>query len=513
MAAPPPALLLPLAALLLAQAPAWAQDEGAATADAAASPPEAEPAGPRWSAELRAEYVQGEQVIIPISVRNPGTDTLAVPDVGERPWLVRFDMILPDGRTISRYNTPPEWDPSTTWRLSPRGSRRALLEVPGGFGDFPRFELVVRLVEGDRSTEIARQAVRRTAPVVAAVDLGPDRSTGARGGPVAAWVHRSAEGAELMLHSAVGADPRGPTTIRHLAHLDGPVTPLLAAQAPADASSATVVWATGSRGLHVLRVEGVGGAATDVQVDAPWPAAEPIGRPAAVAGGTLVPLWVPAPKGDGGELRLVSIDHRGKPGFPRVDRYDHRPLDVRALVDSSGAAHFLVRHDEGVDLYTVRPDTPFGADALPPPGLRIWKPAPGLTLHGAQFGSLPRTDDDPGGLAVLLMVEQPGGLVGRWRDLQGRRITDVPPVAVPDGAALVGVAPDGATSLGLLFVAAGKGLWLEGRTTRVELGALPDRAQAVRLPDGTPALRVPGTREPVAIIPVSLPAPVPATTP
>lgn len=499
---PPPVLRRPRlrrAGLLLAPWLAWVAGMSSlpavALADAATA---VEVDGARVDAELRAEYLVGEQVLVPVTVANPGAAPLSFPDLTARPWLVRFELVQPGGGALRRSTAPPAQDDGRTVQIAVRGHRRTLLEVPGADATAAgEYQLAVQLVQGERVSEIRRQAVRFAPARAAAVDLGPDAIAGSKAGVRAVWVHQAAQGADLYLHRARTEDPSAGGTHKHLLHLDAVVQPWLAAARTGDASSAVVAWSTGPRGLRVVEVDPMGLVSVDRAVGLPWPSAEIIGRPGVAAGGVVgLPLWIPDPDGQGGELRVATVGPGDRVGFAGVSRYPARPVAVRTMVDASGAVQFLVHHAAGLDLYALRGGSSGIAEALPLAGRRLLAAQAGTTLLSARFGVVPQSEAHAGGVAVSILSQDATGLSGQWLDLRGNRITGTSPVAVPAGAEVVGALPTAAGSLGLLLRQGKAVAWVDG-ARRLPLGELTGPLDLITDSQGRAVLRSSAASAPI----------------
>ena len=446
--------------------------------------------GARIDAELRSEYLVGEQVRVPITVANPGAAPVRFADLSARPWLVRFEFTGADGTKLRRSTAAPAQDDGRTVQIPVRGQRRTLLEAPGAEATAPgEYQLAVQLVRGDQVTDIRRQTVRFSTPKVAAVDLGPDAIAGSKVGVQSAWVHRATQGADLYLHQARGDDPTAGGASRHLAHLDAVVQPWLAAARAADAQSPVVAWAAGPRSLRVLQVDQTGVVATDRTVGLPWPAAEIAGRPGLAAGGVVgVPLWIADPDGQGGELRVATLGPGDKLGFAAVSRFDQRPASLRTMVDASGAVQLLISHAGGLDLYTLRGSTAVGAEALPLAGRRLVAAQAGSSILSARFGVVPQSDAHAGGVAVFAVVQDATGVAGQWLDLRGNRIAATAPVALPAGATVAGAHVTPAGNLALLLRNGAALSWMDG-ARRLPLGNVSDPVDVITDAQGRAVLR------------------------
>lgn len=444
--------------------------------------------GAQLSAPLRGEYLAGDQVVVAVTVSNPGESSVTFADLAARPWLIRFEQVLADGRKLRRSTAEPEQDEGRTVRIPVRGQRRTLLEIPGAEATAAgSYELAVQLVVGEQVTDITRQAVAFAPPRLVAGDLGPEGLAGTKVGLQAVWVHQAGQGFDLYLHQASSQDPTRAGSNRHLVHLDSMIRPYLAAARTTEATAPVVVWAEGGRTLRIVRVDSTGLLTTDRSVDAPWPAVEILGRPGVASGGAVgVPLWVPDPAGDGGELRVATVGPGSFAGFAKLSRLASRPAQVQTTVDASGSVQLLVRHSAGLDLYTLGGSSVVGGEVLPLPGRRLLAPQPDAPLLGASFGVAEQSAEHAGGLSVFTLSRAEGGLQGRWLDLQGNAVRDLAVVPEPAGD-LVGFLP-GATGVGLLTRSGSTMRWTEGADVQALKGIAGD-VELVRDASGRAILR------------------------
>jgi len=439
-----------------AQAPAGAPPAAAAAA----------PAGVAVQAVVRAEYLAGEKIVVPVVFSNDTAGPLTAPDLGSRPWLVEFQLTSPTGGVQRRKSTPPAADSGRTVAVAPRGRRQTLLEVPGA-GALPAGEwsLGVKVELPQGPVELPAKPIRLAPPRPVAGDLGPH---GAEPGP-GAWVHAGKDGFDLYLNlPAAGAQPEANWFLRRL---PAAVEPVLASSRGQEEGNRHVVWLEGGRALVALQLQGVEARGEPHQVPLPWPKVELVGGAVTDARGDVhVPVWVPAPKGEGGELRVVSVDARGTPVFRRVGRLAARPLHVESRADAAGTAQVLVVGPAAVDVWAVRAGP---APDLPLPGKRIFTAPAGEVLVGAAFGRLDRAGEQAGGLAVLVAAVGEAGLRARWVALQGGELRALDPVPWAAGSVLLGLVPSPAGVAGLVVrPPAGAPVYREG-------------ARSVALPGGS----------------------------
>ena len=456
-----------LLALLLALsgAPALAQSPDPAPGAAA----DATPTAAGWTAELRAEYLAGERIRVPLTVRNDGTAPLTVPDLERRPWLVDFAFDAGKGELEHRRTKAPATDPGQQLTVSPRGQRRTLLEVPtSGAMKAGDYTLLVSLLDdAGAPSAVARRAIRIAPSHPVSADLSGGVGGADRTQLQSVWLHKAAEGFDLYLHVADGRRPDRELGSFHLAHLDREVAPRLARARGADVGNRHVVWMQGPRAIGMVQLQGLQLREAPRAIELPWPTAELAAAPLTDAAGALhVPLWIPAPKGDAGELRVLTIGERGRPSFRRLARFDERPTAVRSVVDDAGTAQIAVVQGGALDLYTVRGDG--GTEPLPVPGRRLLRVGEGSRIRLATFGVRPAEGAVAGGLALMALVEGPEGWTPTWVGLQGGTPRPLAPYPVAPGQAPLALVPQGLAPPALIVSGAGGAqLWQDAR--RVEL--------------------------------------------
>jgi len=455
---------------------------------------------PTVAAGLRGDYLQGGKVVVPITLRNDTAEALAVPDLRVRPWLVTFELELPNGNKQKRRTAAPERDAGQTLLLRPGAERSVLLEIPSGS----------KLAAGDYrlglTVDLGRDAPGVVMPVP--VRVGPARpvagdvarSAAGPGAVDALWIHEAREGYDVFLHQA---DPRDPKTTLghwHLAHIDDKATVALSAARTEDVPNRAVVWFDGTRTVHALRLQGVLPRGEPDRVTLPWPSVELAGQPAIDGGGRLhVPLWVPAPSGTRGELRLLTVGDRGRPAFRKLTALDARPSDLEVTVDAAGSVHLLLSRPDAVDVYTVRSE-PLSETGLPVPGRRVAEARPGESVLGGSFGIVPEGEGRKGGLAVLVAASTEAGLASRWVRLQGGELADLPVLPWAADDRLLALLPSGMDAPGVaLRAGGGKPVFRTAAGTVALPGGSGGDWSLWRTDDGAALLRRVGAPGPVTV--------------
>ena len=475
--------LLLCAARLAAADPAPDTKEAIAAADA----PPAE-GDLRYEATLRTEYLAGRPVLVPIRVWNAGSVARSAPDIERRPWLVSFTFDQGKGELERRRTTPPASDAGREVQLAPRSQRRTLLEIPASSALKPaEYSLQVTLDPDTIPKPLATDTIRLAQPNPGSADMALGTSAASRSSRTTVWLHKATEGFDLYLSPMLEA--RGRVPARWVAHLDSAVTPMLTESSGGAEGARHVVWARGSRGFQWLPLEGPGSTPQPRLVETPWPEIELVGRPATDASGNLhVPIWIPAPKGSGGEVRVVTVLDRGAVSYRRAATFKARPLSIATTVDDAGAVQLLVGTSDAVDLYTVRPTGSAHAD-LPVPGRRIARAAPGVPYIDVRFGLRASAGEQKGGLSVVATSRVAEGVQSTWLGLQGTELERQPVTTMPDGASLAAVLPGSTGTIGYMFkTGARSARFVEGERAATLDDSLHGDWAVVRRSDDTAAV-------------------------
>jgi hypothetical protein len=482
------AFFVGLASPIHAQAPPPAASEAASTVSA--------------SFGLRNEYLVGDKLLVPITLSNPSDSPVTVPDLSSRPWLVSFEIESADGRTQHRRTAPPSVDSGRTLTLAPRARRYTLLEIPSG-GAIPAggYTLTVTVDLGDRKLKAQPQSIQ----VVPPRPVGGQVAVSTRSGFDTVWVHRAEDGFDLYLHQLDATQPDRPRGHWHLGHLDRAVTPLLSEASAADDSSRYVLWLEGGRDVVLAQIQGTSFRGEPRRLTVPWPKVEVPAAPMLDGRGRVsVPLWVPAPSGTGGEIRLLAFDERQRPVFRRVASFPARPT-VRTTVDDSGNAHLVVGTGGTVDLYTLRADLPPNHE-LPVAGRRLVQLPDGERLAELTFVDLPTAKGQRGGLALQLTLRRGPGLQTRLVSMGGKTLSDLPGIPVADDDTLIAAVPGGWTTPSVVIERGGQLVLEQDAAT----SALPPSLKqslgwrVVRGGDGQPYLVLLQPSGPVTVSPLAL---------
>lgn len=411
------ALLLPLAATpTLAAGPAAPVETRA-------------PSGAVLTADLRDEYLAGFAILVSVTVRNDGKEPLTFPDLAARPHLVHFLLDGPKGRS-ERHTTPPEKEPTNTWTILPGSERNVLLEVPSSAGFTPgAWKLGVQVLDPAGAVEIAARDIRIAPPRPVAGEVVWESTISTTAGAMLPWLHEATRGFDLYLMQFTPKSPDRVQAQYFLTHLDQRVQPILARARPAEARSRHVYWLTDGSTLTIARLDGPRLRSALRTVRIPYPKAELLDRGVSDGrGGLAVPVWIPAPSGSSGHVKIFTVDDRGKTSIRAVATAARKPTIVSTSIDAASNLLLAVGDADGVVLYRSTTDAP---PELPASGARVWKTEGGWAARAITFDTLPETPEHPGGLACQVLLSRPDGADGvasrtLWADLAGRVFSDRP---------------------------------------------------------------------------------------
>lgn len=449
------------------------------------------------TADLRGEYIAGERILVQLTARNDGTVPVQFPDLTARPWLVEFSLQRA-GAQVTRYKTtPPATDSGRTVTIAPRGQRRTLLEIPSSGLLAPgEYSVGLTVDIGATKVEISKRTVQLAVAHPVEADLAEPAVASQRAGIDVVWLHQATRGFDLYLLQADGDSPKKVLGDWFLTGFDRRVVPYLAVARGSDRAGRHVTWAVDGRTVAWARLQGTDLRGAPDKVELPWPKAEIAARGATDGQGRLhLPLWVPAPRGVGGEVRVLSVGERGAPSLHRLSSFERRPDAVIPTVDGAGNAHVLVQRPDAVDLYDARDSDEGGG--LPLSGLRLLEPAVNERVVASTFGFLADRGTDGGGQAVLVLLrrQDPDGglptLVGRWVGLRGQQLRHLPPTLWPDGSVLLQVVPAEDATAGLVIRGPdGSTIYREGaQEVLIPAAAITADWSVVRDAEGRPWLR------------------------
>lgn len=428
-------------------------------------------------AEFPDEALHGFPVVVNLEVRNPTDSPQKCPDFSTRPHLVHFKLTSPTGQVSERFNTPPAFDTGGEWALPPGSRRSVRLEIPSS-GGFAAGEWKVTVLAGEPGavTTFPEKALRLSPARPAGGAAYYDKLIANASGAVFPWVHQAASGFDVYVdHYTPGASGRLLARY-HAAHLTAVATPVISRGAPVNARSRHLYWTVGASGLAIAKLEGLGAVARLQSVDMPWPSAVPIARGVTTGRQALaVPLWIPAPRGTGGEVKLLWVDERGATAYKSVADLPLPATRAETAIDAGGNPVLALAHARGIDVYRADGNLPAH---LPASGKRAWEADGGWSTAALAFDTHPERGTHPGGLVLIALqlatttdaVSGGPTTIGRTLrlDLTGAVVDTGAPVPWSGPTEITAVLPDGYGPLRYLARAPDGSAWygVEGRAPR-----------------------------------------------
>jgi len=292
-----------------------------------------------FKAHTRA--IVGQTIQVKIVVSNPDSDPLNFPDVGNRPWLVRFDTVDPQGARRQLYSTPPSEDPDTQWSIAPGERKEALFDIPTS-DSWSTGNATVDVIVNDIAVGSTRFELIELHPHHTDSNTKPVDQTQ---GPIAelyATVKDSAT--ELWLGRAGRKD--------FLLSVPGRVTPELSMARADRHIGRWITWMDEKGHLWGLQTH-----LRDVQtkpfaIDFPWPQAVPCGRSATDAKARLViPICIAGPNGKMTQLAAAIVTGKKAPLIRSIARFE--PSTVLTNIDAGGNVDFILIRPNAVDIATI----------------------------------------------------------------------------------------------------------------------------------------------------------------
>ena len=366
---------------------------------------------PQITSSMPALQLTGAPMIVDLQIRNPSPAEMQLPSLAAHPDLVRFELKY-QGRRERRYNTAATDGPAQQWILQPGDERELRLEIPASAGlEAGPYSVLVQLEHDKLPRAQAVHTLSRQSPQPINGDLsGIHASPGSRHQDVA-WVHQAGSSHHLVLHH----QQAGRTYELVLSELSGPHQVWLSHSRLDSLGERSILWKDGPQTIQVLRLRGQRVRGSIQAHDLPWPEVEIAGQPITDHSGILrVPIWIPAPAGPGGELRLASFIDSTGPSTQRIARLDRRPSQVLSTLNAAGAGCYILVRPEAVDVYTAQ-----DGDTLPLSMRPLWRPQTDARALRVAMGTLSPLERHPGGTALLLAARWPDGIATQWLSLTG----------------------------------------------------------------------------------------------
>ncbi|HND34251.1 MAG TPA: hypothetical protein PLA94_29820, partial [Myxococcota bacterium] len=242
-------------------------------------------------------------------------------------------------------------------------------------------------------------------------------------GAAMAWLHGGNGGFDLYLSQFESKRPTRLLSHAYLGRLKTSVDPHLSRTRSSDANSRYVYWQQQS-GLTYVRLDG-SSVRNSATFSLPYPRFSLLGEGVTGSDGSLlVPLWVPAPAGEGGSVKVLELDPRAPGALRQVVDLPAPPSKVATSLDASGNLLFAMAHAGGLDIYRVDPT--WDSD-LPARGSRVLKGAE-MPVAWLGWDVLPDQGEKAGGLTLCALALGTGETGPTYRylnaELGGKLVRD-----------------------------------------------------------------------------------------
>jgi len=296
------------------------------------------------SFKTHTQSIVGQTIQVKVMVSNLDAEPLKFPDLGKRPWLVRFETTDPDGARRQLYSTPPPKDTDALWAIAPGERRAVLFDIPSSdtwaVGRATATVIVNDMLIGSQTVDIIELNPLHTDSQAKPVDQtkGPlaalyaTKNTGTTG----IWLGRS--GRTDFLLSVPGTVKPELSMARADRHIGRWITWL---------DSKGTLWGFQT---HLRDVQ-----TKPFPINFPWPKAVPCGRSATDANARLViPLCIDSPDGKFTQLAAAIVTGKKPPLIRPIARF--RPSTVLTNVDAGGNVDFILIRPHAVDIATIEAD-------------------------------------------------------------------------------------------------------------------------------------------------------------
>jgi hypothetical protein len=340
-------------------------------------------AAPQMSVEVHDRWIAGHRIQLAVRIENTESAEAAVPDLANRPWLVRFDTVDPSGARRTVHSTAPETDPGGTIALGSGQTRVTRFEVPTSEG-WTAGGASITVSVGGEAIGTHRIVVNNADPTWASDTAKPVDKTG--------------PGSQLISVPANGRTDlfiKRQNTLEFVTTIDEPVTAQLSVARADQRIGRWVTWQGKSGTLWTAQQGAHGLQSAPHRVTLPWPDASPCGRAATAGSGHMViPVCIRSPKGAVTKTTAMVMTPRGQAQFRTIGSYE--ATTILTNVDAAGSVEFVLVRDNAIDWSWLGTDT---AAAFPASIKQVWR---GAHVHSVRLGL---TQTDPPSPAVFFTVE------------------------------------------------------------------------------------------------------------
>lgn len=289
------------------------------------------------SVSLHDQWISGNRLNLSIRYENSGTEPVTVPDLANRPWLVEFHTVDPNGTKSTIHSTPPERDPGGTIQLNSGERRITRFEVPTS-EMWPNGTATVRLnINGYTTENHSIQMLDPSLNIEAQAAEPADKTAGER---TVLMTVTSPNRTDLFIKT--------PNGFHFLERIAGKAKAQLSVARTEQRIGRWITWTDGNNELWAAQHGAHGFTDTPRRIPLPWPGASTCGPPATANTGHLVtPVCVRSPTGKVVKTVAAIVPARGNMQFRTISQYGADAILTN--VDSSGGVEFILVRDNAID--------------------------------------------------------------------------------------------------------------------------------------------------------------------
>lgn len=289
------------------------------------------------SVNLHDQWISGNRINLSIRYENNEAKPVTVPDLANRPWLVEFHTVDPNGTKSTIHSTPPERDHGTVIQLNSGERRITRFEIPTS-ETWTNGTATVRLNINGYSTE--KHSIHMLDPalhVEAQVAEPVDKISGE---PTTLMTVASPKHTDLFIKTPSGFD--------FLERIPGQAKAQLSVARSEQRIGRWITWKDGDDTLWAAQHGAHGFTDKPRRIALPWPGASTCGPPATANSGHLVtPVCIRSPRGEVVKTVAAIVPPRGNLSFRTIGQYGADTILTN--VDSSGGVEFILVRKNAID--------------------------------------------------------------------------------------------------------------------------------------------------------------------
>ena len=294
-------------------------------------------ASPMPAVTMHDQWLVGRPLALSIRYHNATNESVTVPDLSNRPWLVQFDTVDPDGVRRTVHSTAPASDTNRSILLESGETRISRFEIPTS-QTWAAGVATIRVTVAN--TEALQRTVRFLADDAVAHRHSArpmDHTSGPA--PTVLSVQRNGVTDVFMEYG---------NRLQYMTRVSEPVQANATVVRSERRRNQWIPWSTKDSALWALQNDPHATEREPRPIPLPWPSARPCGTGATVASGELtLPVCIPSPTGPVTKTVAAIVSPRGETTFRTIGSF--APVQILTNVDAAGGAEFVILRSTGVD--------------------------------------------------------------------------------------------------------------------------------------------------------------------